>query len=238
MRYAIYFTPHAQDALTRRAAAWLGRDVFTGDTTCPPEADGVSSAEIGAHTASARRYGFHATLKAPFRLAEGRDEAGLVAGLEDFCRGATPFAVSLALRHLDGFMALMPDPRSPQLDRLAGQIVRRFDPFRAPLTEREIERRKPERLSPVQLSNLERWGYPYVFEEFRFHMTLTDRIAPDKSDRVERALRDYFNPVLSEPVMIGSLALFVEPQPGAPFEVLSFHEFGSQGSAAKPEKTA
>ena len=56
---------------------------------------------------------------------------------------------------------------------------RRLDPFRAPLTPSERARRRPEDLDPRRRALLDRWGYPHVFEAFRFHMTLTGRLADD-----------------------------------------------------------
>ncbi|MCR4267481.1 DUF1045 domain-containing protein [Nitratireductor sp. ZSWI3] len=227
MRYAIYFTPEQNDPLTRAAARWLGRDAFTGEQTTPVEAGPFTAAEISFHTAAARRYGFHATLKAPFQLTGGQTEQGLIAALASFCEQREPVLVPRAvLRRLDGFYALVPEERSADLDALAGEIVREFEPFRAPLSAEEIERRNPQSLSPAQLKNLHKWGYPYVFEEFRFHMTLTGRVPQNEAARMERAIEAFFGPLLSEPLEIGSLALFVEPEPGAPFQVRSFHELG------------
>ena len=102
-------------------------------------------------------------------------------------------------------------------------MVVRFDRFRAPLNAAEIARRRPERLNAVQRHNLERWGYPSVFEEFRFHMTLTGPVEEKDRPRIARILDEFFAPVLAEPVEIANLALFVEPEPGAPFEVHSLH---------------
>lgn len=229
MRYAIYFTPAEHDPLTRIAASWLGRDAFTGGTFSPRPVGLLPAAEIAYQTAAARRYGFHATLKAPFQLAEEGEERELVVALAAFCAQMTPFACPrLVIRRLDGFLALVPDQPSAALDQLARDVVVAFERFRAPLTEAELARRNPDALSPRQLKNLHQWGYPYVFEEFRFHMTLTGRVAEVDAPRIMRAAEEHFGPVLEEPLEVGSLALFVEPEPGAPFIVRSFHEFGRQ----------
>lgn len=227
MRYAIYFTPEKDDPLTRAAARWLGRDAFTAQSIAPVEAGPFSAAEISFHTAAARRYGFHATLKAPFHLAEGQSEQSLIAALADFCERTEPVLIPRAVvRRLDGFFALVPEDRSPRLDALAGNIVEAFEPFRAALTQEELERRNPEGLSPSQLKNLYKWGYPHVFEAFRFHMTLTGRVPQAEAVRMERAIDAFFGPLLSEPLEIGSLALFIEPEPGAPFQVRYSHALG------------
>lgn len=227
MRYAIYYTPEKDDPLTLMASRWLGRDAFTGKATAAPSAAPLTASEVAFHTAAPRRYGFHATLKAPFRLADGETEAALVEALAEFAQGREPVCLPrIELRQIDGFFALVPQEPSPEVNRLAGDVVATFKRFRAPLSRAEIERRNPEALTPRQLKNLHKWGYPYVFDDFRFHMTLTGRIAENESPRVERAIRDFFGPLLLGPLGIASLALFVEPQAGAPFRVRYLHGMG------------
>lgn len=224
MRYAIYYTPPADAPLTRAASSWLGRDAFTGALTPPLGWSSLAPAEIAFHTAPPRRYGFHATIKAPFRLAEDETEEALVKALDAFSASAAPVVLPrVRIGQLDGFFALLPENRSEELDRFAGDVMVAFDRFRAPATEAELARRNPDSLSPSQLKNLHQWGYPYVFESFRFHMTLTGRVRPEESERIRQALDEHFASTLPEPFEIASLALFVEPEPGAPFTVRSFH---------------
>ncbi len=229
MRYAIYFTPQRGHPLSRLAAKWLGRDPFSGETSAPPEIDRLSSAEIAYHTAAARRYGFHATLKAPFRLAESETEASLNKAMEMFAGTIAPVIIPrVEIRQLDNFLALVPAAPLPALNRLADDVVSAFEPFRGPLTDAEIERRGPDSLSPVEFRNLLRWGYPYVFEASRFHMTLTGRVTPEESPRVRAAIEEFFGAVLDDPVTVDGLALFVEHEAGAPFCVQSYHCLGSR----------
>lgn len=228
MRYAIYFTPPQDDPLTRAAANWLGRDAFGSLVSPPKNRRYLSAEEIAFHTAAARRYGFHATLKSPFALAEGESEDALRAALDQFAAATAPVVVPrVVLSRLDGFFAITPFERSERLDRLASDVVTTFDAYRAPMTERDIERRNPDRLKPDELKNLYLWGYPYVFERFRFHMTLTGRVSDAEAGRVEQAILEHFGPLLEEPLEIDTLALFVEPEPGAPFMVRSSHMLGA-----------
>ncbi|WP_309083496.1 DUF1045 domain-containing protein [Chelativorans sp.] len=239
MRYAIYYTPDKDDPLTRIAERWLGRSAFGGPALGPAAAGSFSAAEIAFHTAAARRYGFHATLKAPFRLAEGKTEAQLTAALAEFAAEREPFTLErIKLARLDGFFALVPAAPLPELDRLAADVVTAFEPFRAPLTPEEIERRNPDGLSPAQLKNLHKWGYPHVFEEFRFHMTLTGRVPSAEAQRMEAAIESFFGPLLLEPLEIASLALFVEPEGGAPFHIKSFHPIGGARRESLPKNVA
>lgn len=227
MRYAIYFTPDRNHRLTEAAARWLGRDAFGGEAGADAGEPGLSRAEIDARTVSARRYGFHATLKAPFVLAEGMTGEKLDRALAAHAAALEPVALDLVLGQIDGFFALVPAARNPALHALADGVVRAFEPFRAPLAPADIVRRNPEALSSAGRQNLERWGYPYVFDEFRFHMTLTDRVFSEDARRVKAALDRRFAPILSEPIHLDALALFVEPEPGAPFMVLALHALGA-----------
>lgn len=227
MRYAVYFTPPQDAALTRAASSWLGRDAFSGAPVAPARAGDLSAAELAFHTASARRYGFHATLKAPFTLASGKTQAELVDAVAAFAGQCAPVRLPrLVARQLDGFFALVPAERYPPLDALAGAVVRAFEPFRAPLADGDIARRNPAAMTPAEVRNLHQWGYPYVFEEFRFHMTLTGRASGQEAERLASAIDAHFAPFLSAPLEIASIALFVEPEPGAPFTVRAFHPMG------------
>lgn len=226
MRYAIYFTPPEDSLLTRLAASWLGRDPFSGETMTPPSTRSLDAAEIAFHSAAARRYGFHATLKAPFHLAAAQSEASLVRAVSAFAADAKPFAIPrLVVGQLDGFFALVPEAPAAALNKLADDVVRAFDDFRSPLTDSEIERRNPDALSAEEFHNLHRWGYPYVFDAFRFHMTLTGRVAGEEASRVRAALDEVFGDVLAQPVPVEGIALFVEPEARAPFTVHSYAEF-------------
>lgn len=223
MRYALYFTPARDDRLTVAASRWLGRDAFTGEALRAPEVTSLTPAEIAYHSAAARRYGFHATLKAPFTLAGTETEAALCAALGAFARRTASFAIPrLKIDRLDGFFALVPAEPAPELEAFAADVVRDFDGFRAPLSDAEIALRNPDSLNPDQIRNLVRWGYPYVFETFRFHMTLTGRVMADEASRVKTALEEVFQPLLDRPIPVEGLAIFVEPEPGAPFTVLSY----------------
>ena len=227
MRYALYFTPPASDPLTLAGAAWLGRDAFTGAPVAQPAVAGFGAEELAGLTADPRRYGFHATLKAPFALAEGRSEAELISEIGRFAAGAEPFDIPRAMvGRLGAFFALVPGDPCDALQDFAGEVVRRFERFRAPLTPADIARRKPEALAAAERQNLMQWGYPYVFDEFRFHMTLTGRVVAGRRDAVEGVLLDRFAAFHGRPLPITGLALFREPARGADFTVHSLFPLG------------
>lgn len=214
MRAAIYFAPPADEPLSRAAAAWLGRDAWTGDPVDRARVTGLDDAAMDALTAAPRRYGFHATLKPPFFLAAGRSLAELRPALAAFANGRPPLTIAaLRIERIGAFFALTSEHPSPAVHALADDAVRDFDRFRAPPEANEIARRRPESLTPRQREHLFAWGYPYVFDEFRFHMTLTGPAPEADADRVEAALRERFAAFIGRPLAIDTLCLFVEPDP-------------------------
>lgn len=218
MRYALYFSPAADHPLTKTASRWLGRDAFTGEAFSTPEVDGLSPEEVHALTADPRRYAFHATLKAPFELAENRSEAELNAAFEQFAATTPAFDIpNVIVGQLGRFFALVPDQVYPELQAFAARIVEDFEPFRAPLSDADIARRKPDTLSPEHRANLMRWGYPHVMDEFRFHMTLSGQVPPEQAPAMRAALEPRFAKFITPPLSIDGIALFVEPARGADF---------------------
>ena len=228
-RFAIYAAPGSGPAdpvgtrLRETAERWLGRSV-TADPVTPGAPDGWTRAAVDAITVSARRYGFHGTLKAPFRLAAGRTPEELDGALTRFAAGRERALVPrLRLARLGGFFALIPGAAAADLHALADEVVTAFDRFRAPATEAEIARRRPGSLTPRQRELLKAWGYPYVLDEFRFHLTVTDSIPAAQRSEVEAAVTDWFSGSLGATVAVDALALFTEEEPGAPFTLRSLH---------------
>lgn len=210
-RYAVYHTP--EGALARFGAEWLGWDAEAG---APVEQPPVAGLDLAALTRTPQRYGFHATLTAPFRLAEGRDLGALLAALRGLAaaEAAVHLQGGLGLARIEGFLALVPLRHSAPLARLESRLVRRLDSFRAPATAHEIARRQPERLTPRQRENLSRWGYPFVLEEFRFHMTLTGDLDPATAARAEAVLQRRLAGLLAGPYPVTSLSLMGEDADG------------------------
>ena len=223
-RLAIYYAPPEDSPLSREAALWLGRNAFT-NAVIEPEAKGFSRSEWEQIVQDPRVYGFHATLKAPFRLGEGADESDLFRRLRSFARTQRPFECRLMLGSLSYFLALVLAENSPGFQALAADCVRLFDEFRAAPTEEEIARRKLGRTSPAQLAHIERWGYPYVMEEWRFHMTLTSSLPMDAFEAARAHLKRIFEPLCRQPLLVDSICAFEQPEPGAPFRVVERFPF-------------
>ncbi len=221
-RYAVYFALPRDSALWLLAQRWLGRDCETGAALRPPALDGWSAGRIAEVTASPRRYGFHATLKAPFHLAPGVSLRQLHDCLGAFAAGQRPFvAPPLEVSAIGPFLALTLSAPCPEMDALAAAAVKHFDPLRAPLTEDELARRLDSGLTPRQRELLRRWGYPYVMEEFRFHMTLTGPIgdAAARQD-LQTRLAGLFRPVLAAAVPVREVSLYRQETRATPFTLL------------------
>lgn len=227
-RYAIYYAPEPGSALARLGAAWLGYDAAAGAAVARPQLAGGDADP--AMVASPARYGFHATLKAPFRLADGVDAGALQSALSDFA-ATTPRArfdagrLEVSVHH--GFVALTPLVQADAFRDAVFEIVTRFEDFRAPLSEGDLARRRAAGLSAEEEANLTRYGYPYVGRLFGFHMTLTGRLEPEAAERNRRALADYFAPALDAPLVFDALSLFGDPGDGALFRVVSRHRFAA-----------
>jgi hypothetical protein len=226
-RYAVYFVPAADSAIYRFGRAVLQYDCYSGEAVPPPDefaADGEASREIWRKaTDEPRRYGFHATLKAPFHLSSSCTEAQLVGAVENFAAlGRGPANLTPVVQMLSGFTAVVPERADPAIAALAADCTTIFDAFRAPMSPQERARRLASGLNQSQIENLDRWGYPYLFADFRFHMTLTGKIEANRRDRTLATLRAIFQRICGSPVVaVDRLALVRQDTPASAFRVLS-----------------
>lgn len=207
-RFAIYHAP-PPGPLADAAARWLGRDAATGAAPGQPHLD------LPALTRNPRRYGFHATLKAPFRLAPGMTEDGLRDALGSLAARLRPVVLErLEVGLLGRFLALLPRGDTTALNGLAGEIVTGLDDFRAPLTGEERARRRPDALDTHRRALLDAWGYPYVLDAFRFHMTLSDQLTDAQAATLQPLAQRHFGGVVPQPYVVDTLALFGEDEAG------------------------
>lgn len=228
-RYAIYYAPPADSLLGELGAQWLGRDAASGRTLPAPASGGLAPSRWTAVTEAPRHYGFHGTLKPPFHLVAGADVDGLHAAVARFAASRRPFTLdTLEVAVIGDFIALTSTTTDSALVDLAGGCVEVFEPFRAPPSPAETARRKSAKLTPRQETLLARWGYPYVFDEFRFHLSLTGAIADArKRMALVRQLEAMFAPALSSPVPVFDLCLFTQADRSAPFRIAGRFPFGS-----------
>lgn len=207
-RYAIYATPDG--ALGDAGAAWLGWDIRTGAQVPHPAPCGLDLARI---TRRPRRYGFHATIKPPMNLADGKTSDALIHATRSLCAGLAPVTLGgLNVARMGRMLVLRPVGDTAALNAMACAVVRGLDVFRAPITAAELIRRRKARLSPRQDSNLARWGYPYLLDDFRFHITLTGPL--DDAGAILPLVAAHFAPLISAEHVIDRLTLAGEDSEG------------------------
>lgn len=220
-RVAIYAAPAVDDLWWERGSRWLGRCASRGHGLPLPAIDGLDSTRIQALTSEPRRYGWHATLKAPIRLAPHASLQHVRESVAELCCRHRMIALpDLEITRLGGFLALCPKHPPAALGALAADCVRSLQPLAAPLTEKELTRRRQRPLTPEEDALLLAWGYPWVLQRFRFHFSLTGSLkgTPEhEATAVERLARSHFADL--PPLRLGHVSIFVEPQAGADFEL-------------------
>lgn len=220
-RYAIYYAPDAASPLARFGAELLGYDVHAGRDVDHPADVVADMPDWPALTADPRRYGFHGTLKAPFPLTDTRSEAELLSICKLFAN--TPRAIPVitpGVRIISGFTAVVPTKPCAPLNALAQDCVENFDGFRAAMSPEDRARRKPQTLTPRQLEQLDRFGYPYIGADFRFHMTLTGRLPAERQGDVAALLQRRFDGLGIATLPIDRIVLFKQDRADARFRVI------------------
>jgi putative phosphonate metabolism protein len=220
-RYAIYYAPARGTVLDRFGAQLLGYNAWTGGELSFPDFAVQAAPDWRDLTQDPRKYGFHATLKAPLSLAPGRTEAELVDACASFAEKPRPIPViKPVVNAISGFIAVIPAEQSNELDRLAADCVSCFDGFRAPLAPEDRARRNPSALTSRQRDHLDRWGYPYVMEDFRFHMTFTGRLDAARREPVLTMLRQRFSELGITRLAVDRLVLFRQDDASTRFRII------------------
>jgi len=235
-RYAIYFAPAEDTELWRFGTRWLGRDPIGGGALPQPSVPGITAEALAAATESPRNYGFHATLKPPFHLADGTDADSLRQAARAFAARRRPFqAPPVSLQRIGRFQAFALTAQSAAMDALAADCVRALDAFRAPPTEGELAKRRKRGLSERQEAYLRQWGYPYVMAEFRFHMTM---LGSTRDAAVHQAVAAYLEPLAApfaaQPLPVDAICLYRQATRTAPFLLVERFAFAAAASANRP----
>lgn len=227
-RFAIFYAPDRSSSLWRKSAEWLGWDAAAQTFLKQPDFKKIPSAEFVEATKSPRRYGFHATLKPPMRLAAGvnLDRLQAVARALSAKLAAAPIG-RLEVKLIDGFLALVPQKQKKPLTQLAADCVDYFEPMRAPLEVEERLVRMSAGLNDAQIQMLDQYGYPYVKDQFRMHLSLTGRLEPSQQQVFASAAEKWFGPTLEEDYALNAISVYHEPEAGKPFVRLAdFALFG------------
>jgi putative phosphonate metabolism protein len=218
VRYAIYLVAPRDSVLWEQACRWLGRDPETAAVSRQPEVPGYAPQRVRQLTRSPRQYGFHATLKAPFRLAHGVDERQLMEEVARLVASLPAFSMpALKVGRLTGFVALLAAGSAEEPMALARRCVTGLDVLRTPLEAAERARRRAAGLTPHQQDLLEQWGYPFVLDEYRFHMTLTQRLEDAEAAVLMPWLQNWLAPALGDDSGEADLAVFGQPRAGDDF---------------------
>jgi hypothetical protein len=209
-RYAIFYTPTGP--LADFGAQWLGWDSAHGRPVVQPEIAGI---DVPTITQTARKYGLHGTLKAPFKLAEGCGLAQLQDVATTFATGQPAFEIgALTLRHDSGFVALRPRSQQIGLRDFAAVAVKAFDGFRAALTDVDIARRREANLTARQDQQMLDWGYPFIFDDFHFHLTLSGFMEAGEAAQVIDALSPRLESIVPTPFVIDGITLMGQDDRG------------------------
>jgi putative phosphonate metabolism protein len=228
-RYAIYYAAAAGNDLERFGAQLLGYDARSGEDLPFPDDVLQMVPDWRELTRDPRKYGFHATLKAPLALAPGVTEADFLATCASFAATPRPIPVIRpVVDSISGFIAVVPAESSAELAQLEVDCVREFDSFRAPLTPQDRARRNPSALTPRQREQLDRWGYPYVMQDFRFHMTLTGRLDTGRREPILTMLRNRFAALGLATLAVDQIALFRQDDAESRFRVVEQFELASR----------
>ena len=214
-RVGVYYAPAADDPLAVAGATWLGRDADRNVAVAQP-----AVANNAALTAEPRRYGFHATLKPPMRLAEGRSWFQFLAAARAVAASVVPFDLpALHVADLHGFLALRETAFCAPLQALCDRCVAELDDFRQPPDDAELQRRRRAALSAEQDAMLRRWGYPYVFETWFFHRTLTRRLDDAEKAQIKPLAEAFFAEAIATPRRVSEICVFTQAGPDADFVI-------------------
>lgn len=220
-RHAAYYAPAPNCPLAQLGAQWLGRCAQSRRAVRQPAFPQISPERLRSSTAAAARYGWHATIKAPFSIQHGVDIEAIPAAFQAWAQGRAALTLPpLALRNMGDYLALTPNAPSSALQEMALDCVRALHPLARPLTDQQIAQRRLTPLTPVQDAMLLQWGYPFVGDAFQWHMTLTGSLkglVESEVQMLQDAALAWFAPVLNQAVELDAICWFVEPEAGGDF---------------------
>ena len=225
-RYAVYYVPREGSQLANFGDKWLGWSLIDGDFI--ERLNGpLIPADLTKLTQAPQRYGFHGTLMAPIRLGVGFGQTAFINSVRQLAKKQKPFDLpNLKVSVRDHFLALELSEPCAQLHELAATFVTNLHSMRRPPSETEIAKRMRAKLSDRQLELLKTWGYPYVLDEFRFHMTLTGKLEIEKLTSMKPALKTLLNPLLKQAIQVTDVAVVGESETGM-FHLIERVELGN-----------
>ena len=208
-RYAIYYAPIENPELDLFGKCWLGWDPYKGEETTKSDLSKLTSfKKFSSLVLTPKQYGFHGTIKAPFRLKNEYTYNDLENKVREISKQIQSFHLDkLVIKKLGNFIALTPS-KNLKVNDVSNKFVEGLDFLRDDLSEDEIKKRNPHKLSFNQKKKLFKWGYPYVFNEFKFHLTLTGKLRIEEIDNVYKYLQTILKSVNLRKIHFKSICIF------------------------------
>jgi 2'-5' RNA ligase len=230
-RHAAYFAPAPQSQAWELGSQWLGRCAHQSTTLTQPKFENLSLELFETLTRTPRLYGWHATLKAPFELNVDVTPEALAPAFSDLAHNTvSAFNMPLKLVDMGDFLALVPAQPNPALQQLAEDCVRGLHALALPLSDAELKRRTGAGLTARQTELLHAWAYPYVMEQFQFHMTLSGslkNVTPGVKEALEAAAQEWFAPLLGHGLEIDAVTWFAQDQQNGDFRWVERFKLGT-----------
>ena len=222
-KYAVYWVPKHADALARFGVSWTGWCAERGEHRPRGEFPGVSAA-VPAITRQVWRHGFHAIIKAPFRLQAERSRFSVERAVEQVIDESVAFRLPrLRLAVIGGSVAaLVPHQSCAAL----GALVARVGDAMAPLGAAEPANGFAEAPAPdgIVIEDAEPLVQLPAAEAHRFHMPLTDRLPLEVAFQVMEELQPLLEPMMGETRRLHDVALMGDPGEGRPLRVLQRYD--------------
>lgn len=208
-RYIISFAPKSTSMFWKLGALWFGydasRNAYTKNTLVP----GMPKEHHDAAVTTARRSGFNIILTGPFQLTAGMPEELLKTTISLYCQSLSTLQTGpLSIIETAHKLSISAQEISPQVQKLADDIVLEFNAFRLPANPLPEDSPIRAALTPGQLKNLIEWGQPYIFEELKFQIPLTGRLPEKMSGPLKSFLEGRFIECLKTGFEIDNLSLF------------------------------
>jgi len=230
-RHAAYFAPAPKSQAWDLGSQWLGRCAHQGVSLEQPQIGNFNVELFEKLTRTPRLYGWHATLKAPFELNSKARPEELHDAFAQLARSTvSAFHLPLKLVEMGDFLALVPSQSSPELQKFAEDCVQQLHTLALPLSEAELQRRTGTGLTARQTALLLEWSYPFVMDQFQFHMTLSGslkNVDPLLRLDLKTAAQEWFAPLLQHGIAIDAVTWFSQDHPKGNFRWVDRFELGT-----------
>ena len=138
-RYAIYYAPIENCELDVFGKCWLGWDPYKGEEitkSYPLKLPNLQ--KFSRFVLTPKQYGFHGTIKAPFRLKDGYTYNDLENKVCEISKQIHSFHLDeLIIKKLGNFIALIPT-NNLKINAVSNKFVEGLDYLRDDLTENEL----------------------------------------------------------------------------------------------------